>query len=77
MDLGGDTLELTCLSNALRLPMPETPKVIAKAKTKGGRQYGYYGHAQCPNKATATRRRRTCENEAVMLRETHATRKGV
>lgn len=40
MDLGGDTLELTYLSNALGLPMPETPKVIAKAKTIGGRQYG-------------------------------------
>lgn len=40
MDLGGDTLELACLSNVLGLPMPETPKVIAKVKTKGGRQYG-------------------------------------
>jgi len=45
MDLGGDTLELACLSNVLGLPMPETPKVIAKVRTEGGRQYGYYGHA--------------------------------
>ena len=45
MDLGGDTLELAYLSNVPWLPMPRTPKVIAKAKTKGGRQYGYYGHA--------------------------------
>ena len=29
-------LELAYLSNVLGLPMPETPKVIAKAKTKGG-----------------------------------------
>ena len=77
MDLGGDTLELACLSNVLGLPMPEPPKVIAKAKTEGGRQYGVKSHAQCPNKATATRRRMTYENEAVMPRETYATRKGV
>ena len=45
MDLGGDTLELACLSNVLGLPMPEPPKVIAKVRTEGGRQYGVKSHA--------------------------------
>lgn len=45
MDLGRDAKELTCLSNVLWLPMPWTPKVIAKVRTKGGRQYDVKNHA--------------------------------